>query len=207
MADFNKILEDVREFNFNELDWDRVGVWPLYGRCILFLLAFVAVIVGAYFFLVKDKQLTLDQKKNQEASLRQSFEAKAFEAANLDALRQQMREMRQSFNVTVGQLPEDIEVPDLLEDIDSRVVESKLDINSIDPQEFVSKEFYIELPIQIELVGGYHEFGSFVSGIAGMSRIVTLHDFTINTAANSGNADRLTMSITAKTYKYKTQEQ
>jgi len=207
MADFNKILEDIREFNFNELDWDRVGVWPLFGRGILFTLAFIVVIVGAYFLLIKDKQLVLQQKITQESSLRQSFETKAHEAANLDALRQQMREMEKSFDAIVAQLPEKIEVPGLLEDIDSRVVDSKLEINSIDPQDLISKEFYIELPIQIEVVGGYHEFGSFVSGIAGMSRIVTLHDFTINTASNGGNVDRLTMSITAKTYKYKAQEQ
>ncbi len=207
MADFNKILEEVREFNFNELDWDRVGVWPLYGRGILFALAFIAVLVGSYFLLIKDKQLVLEQKITQESSLRQSFESKAHEAANLDALRQQMREMKKSFDAVLAQLPEEIEVPGLLEDIDSRVVDSKLDITGIDPQDLVSKEFYVELPIQIEVVGGYHEFGSFVSGIAGMSRIVTLHDFTISTASNGGNVDRLRMSIRAKTYKYKTQEQ
>lgn len=207
MADMSKFVEQMKDFDINDVDWDRVGVWPLPVRCIIFILVLIVVLTAAYFLSVKEQNATLVSEKSKEVTLSKSFEEKAHEAANLSAYRAQMREMETSFDALKAQLPSDIEVPDLLEDIDSKVVSSRLGINGIDPQDPVSKEFYIELPIQIDVVGGYHEFGAFVSGIAGMSRIVTLHDFEITRSSTDGNnSDRLGMTITAKTYKYKAQE-
>lgn len=210
MADFNKYMEQLQNLDVTDLDWERVGVWPAPVRVILCLAAAAAIVALGYVGFVKDKNQQLEVVQRKELTLRQSFEDKAFEAANLDRYRQQMREMEESFGALVSRLPTDTEVPGLLEDIDDKGVESRLTINSVALQNEVTTEFHIELPIKVVVSGGYHEFGAFVSGIAGMPRIVTLHDFTITKASKSGNASgtgQLTMDILAKTYRYKSQEQ
>jgi type IV pilus assembly protein PilO len=141
--------------------------------------------------------------QRSEADLKVKFEAKAFEAANLEKYRKQMVEMEESFEALKKQLPKDTEVPGLLEDIDEKGIDSRLAIESITLQPEIATEFYVELPIEIKVVGGYHEFGAFVSGVAGMPRIVTLHDYAILTDGKSSN---LHMTIQAKTYRYKEQE-
>lgn len=200
--DLNKLVEQIQGFDFNDIDWDRVGVWPLPGRVFLFVVACLVIVVATYFVVVKDKHARFDSVQRKEGELKNSFETKAFEAANLDRYRKQMIEMEESFGALVSRLPSDTEVPGLLEDIDDKGVESRLSINSIDLQPEVKTEFHIELPISVKVTGGYHEFGTFVSGVAGMPRIVTLHDFTISQAA--GNT--LQMKILAKTYRYRAQK-
>ena len=143
--------------------------------------------------------------ETKESSLRREFEKKAFEAANLENYRKQMIEMQESLGALVKKLPSDTEVPELLEDIDEKAVDSRLLIVSTDFGEEKPAEFYVELPIDIVVSGGYHEFGSFVSGVAGMPRIVTLHDFSI--FRNRDNRNILTMNIQAKTYRYREQEE
>ena len=145
---------------------------------------------------------SLDREENKELALRKEFEGKAFKAANLDAYRLQMVEMEESFGALIGQLPSDTEVPGLLEDITNKGVENGLEIKSITLGAEMSREFYIELPIEIELTGAYHDIGAFVSGIAGLPRIVTLHKFDIKSEVN---VRPLTMKITAKTYRYKSE--
>lgn len=203
--DLNKYVEQLQELDVNDIDWERVGVWPLPVRILLFVVAVAAIIVGVYFFIIKEKNVSLEQEVRKEAQLKKSFEAKAFEAANLELYRAQMAEMEASFGALVSRLPSDTEVPGLLEDIDDKGVESRLTIDSIDLQDERSTEFHIELPISIKVTGGFHEFGAFVSGIAGMPRIVTLHDFSITKGKN--DSARQSMSITAKTYRYKGQEE
>lgn len=204
MADFSKMMEQLQNFDVNDIDWERVGVWPAPARIFVALLASVVIVAGAYYFIVKDKNAELEQKRGEEKNLRESFEKKAFEAANLDRYRAQMVEMEESFGALVKQLPSSTEVPGLLDDIDERGVQSRLTINSITPQAERATEFYVELPIRIVVTGGYHEFGTFVSGVAGMPRIVTLHDFSIKPAGGGNNL--LTMDVLAKTYRYKAQE-
>lgn len=204
MADFSKMMEQLQDFDINDIDWDRMGVWPAPGRIFLALLASIIIIAGAYYFIVKDKNTELERKKAEEKTLRESFEKKAFEAANLDRYRAQMVEMEESFGALVKQLPSSTEVPGLLDDIDEKGVQSRLTINSITPQSERATEFYVELPIKIVVTGGYHEFGTFVSGVAGMPRIVTLHDFSIKAAGGGNNL--LVMDVLAKTYRYKAQE-
>ena len=135
------------------------------------------------------------------AALRAEFQAKAFEAANLAALRDQMAEMNQMFGALVSQLPSDTEVPGLLEDITAIGSSNGLEFNSIELQEEILQEFYIELPIDILVTGTYHDLGSFVSGISGLPRIVTLHDFEMLPVESRPGV--MQMSIMAKTYRYK----
>lgn len=202
MAGMSDYIEQINNLNLSEIDWDRVGVWPAPARIFLCLVAAIVIVVGAYFAIVKDKNGQLAGAVRMEEDLKRKFETKAFEASNLDKYRQQMEEMEESFDALKKQLPKDTEVPGLLEDIDEKAIDSRLNIESIALKPEVVSEFYIELPIDIKVHGGYHEFGAFVSGVAGMPRIVTLHDFNI-TKSKTGN---LEMFVQAKTYRYKEQE-
>lgn len=208
MADLEKLRDQIQNFDVNDIDWERVGVWPLPARIFLFLLASAVIIFGVYFFVISDKNMELQSVSQKEQDLRRTFEAKAFEAANLDRYRKQMTEMEASFGALVSRLPSDTEVPELLEDISDKGVESRLTIDSVDLKDEVATEFHIELPISIKVTGGYHEFGAFVSGVAGMPRIVTLHDFSISEKSGGGSAvgGVLNMEILAKTYRYRAQE-
>ncbi len=204
MADLNEILEQVQNFDPNDIDWDRIGVWPTPAKICVCVFAVLALLVGCHFLIVKDKNQQLSSIKAQEGVLKKSFETKAYEAANLDRYRQQMQEMSGTLNALVSRLPSSIEMPGLLDDLEDKAIESRLDIESINPQNEAPTDFYIELPLKVSVVGGYHEFGAFVSGIAGMPRIVTLHDFAIE--RSSKNDASLKMDILAKTYRYKPQE-
>ena len=203
MANTSDFMEQLKNFNLSDVDWERVGVWPLPGRILLFVIAITVILVGAYFAFVKDKNAQLTGEQRKELDLKTKFEKKAYEASNLEKYRAQMVEMQESFGALVKQLPSDTEVPGLLEDIDEKGIDSRLNIESITLQPEKISEFYVELPIEIKVSGGYHEFGAFVSGVAGMPRIVTLHDFSINKEKSAGN---LKMTIQAKTYRYKDQE-
>lgn len=204
MAGMNELMEQIQGFDINSLDWDRVGVWPLIGRVIIWILLAVVILVATYFLAVKDKNTQLETAERKELTLKKDFEKKAFEAANLEKYRKQIADMEDSFDALKKQLPDDTEVPDLVDDIDEKGVQSRLIIDSIKLETEKPAEFYIELPIDIKVSGGYHEFGAFVSGIAGMPRIVTLHDFSIKRGSDSGST--LNMEIQAKTYRYKEQE-
>lgn len=194
-------LRSLREFDINDLDFDSIGTWPGPVKVIACALLLILVLVGGYYYHIKGLQEQLAREQSKESKLKQDFEEKAFKAANLDAYRQQMVEMEESFGALVSQLPSDTEVPGLLEDITNKGLLNGLDITQIDLQNEVAREFYVELPISIVAKGSYHDLGAFVSGMAGLPRIVTLHDFTIS--APSSNTNELTMSITAKTYRYK----
>ncbi len=197
------ILQELQEFDVNELDAENIGSWPAPIKAIAWLLVFIAILTLGYFYDVSDLQDTLGREQQKEQTLKTEFGRKALEATNLDAYRKQMQEMEASFGALVKQLPLDTEVPGLLEDITNKGLESGLEISSIKLGTERSDEFYIELPIEIEVVGNYHDFGAFVSGIAGLPRIVTLHNFKIDQQKSSS---ALTMKITAKTYRYKDQE-
>ena len=196
-------LKKLNELDINDIDFSRVGVWPLAGRIVLLGLIAAVLIGGGYYFLIKDRYQQLDFAVRKEGELFTQFEKKSFEAANLDAYREQLAEMEETFGTLLQQLPKDTEVPGLLEDIDEFGRGSGLTIQKIALEDEQVGEFYVELPIRIEVQGGYHEFGAFVSGIAGMPRIVTLHDFNIENSKD-GSA-LLSMVINAKTYRYKEQ--
>lgn len=199
---FQDALEQLQNFDINEVDWDKIGVWPVWVKALLAVLLAGGLIAGGYFLFVKDLELELQTVAAQEIQLKKSFEDKSEQAANLEAYRQQMKEIEQNMSALVAQLPSDTEVPGLLEDIDEKGASSGLSIGSIQLEPERAAEFYIELPIKIAVSGGYHDFGAFVSGIASMPRIVTLHDYKI-VPNKEGTA--LDMDISAKTYRYKSQ--
>lgn len=198
---FEDTLKSLREFDFNNLDLDSVGTWPIAVKALVWAGLLIAVLVGGYYYHIKDMQAELASAEAKEVTLRKDFETKAFQAANLDAYRKQMEEMEESFGALVSQLPSDTEVPGLLEDITNKGLLNGLDIASIDLQRENAKEFYVELPIAISASGSYHDLGAFISGMAGLPRIVTLHDFQIT--AEKKNPNKLDMKIIAKTYRYK----
>lgn len=192
-------FQELKEFDVNDLDFENVGVWPTPVKVVIWLVVLIAVLAVGYVYDISDLRLQLTSVENKERDLRAEYEKKAYQAANLDAYRKQMQEMEEAFGALVSQLPSDTEVPGLLEDITEKGLQSNLEIESIKLGNETAKEFYIELPIEIMVQGGYHDLGSFVSGIAGLPRIVTLHDFEIKTDKSSS----LKMKITAKTYRYK----
>ncbi|MBP6699856.1 MAG: type 4a pilus biogenesis protein PilO [Halioglobus sp.] len=195
------ITRSLREFDIASLDFENVGSWPVAVKVTIWGLLLVAVLVGGYYYHIKDLQAQLAQVEAKEVELKKDFEKKAFQAANLDAYRQQMVEMEESFGALVSQLPSDTEVPGLLEDITNKGLLNGLEIASIQLQKEAAREFYVELPIAISASGSYHDLGAFISGMAGLPRIVTLHDFVIT--AKDDDANNLGMSIVAKTYRYK----
>lgn len=197
---FKETMRELQGLDLGELSFENIGSWPLAVKVIAWVLVFVALLALGYFYNIADLRQELAIAEQNEEQLKQEYADKAFRAANLVALRRQMEEMEQSFGALVAQLPSDTEVPGLLEDITNKGLEAGLDIVSIQLEPEQTKEFYVELPISIVVSGGYHDFGTFVSGIAGLPRIVTLHDFNI-TPAKDGRT--LTMSISAKTYRYK----
>jgi type IV pilus assembly protein PilO len=198
---FEDTLSSLREFDINDLDFDNVGSWPLAIKLFIWAALITAVLVAGYYYHIEGLQAQLAVVETKEVELKKEFEKKAFQAANLDAYRRQMVEMEESFGALVSQLPSDTEVPGLLEDITNKGLLNGLEISSIDLQKEQAKEFYVELPISIIAVGSYHDLGAFISAMAGLPRIVTLHDFTIS--AQSAGSNRLNMSIIAKTYRYK----
>jgi type IV pilus assembly protein PilO len=187
------------------LDPRDVGRWPMAVRGFFILLIFlVCAGVAWYMFVWNDDRPLLQKAEADELDLRSQFESKQQRAANLDAYKAQLGEMERSFGAMLRQLPGKTEVPNLLVDISQTGLGAGLQEKLFQPSGEQSKGFYAELPIKIRLVGSYHEFGTFVSGIAALPRIVTLHDIQITPAAGDKSAgyDNLTMDVTAKTYRY-----
>ncbi len=197
----NDSLASLRKIDFNDLDLNNIGSWPAAVKVIAGIIAVVLVLALGYNFHLKDLQASLDQQRMEEESLKEQFSTKAFQAANLEAYRDQMKEAEVSFGALLKQLPSDTEVPGLLEDITRIGLDSGLEFEEIKLLPEVTQPFYIELPIQIKVVGGYHDLATFVSGVASQPRIVTLHDFELVPAAE-GSTSKLRMSILAKTYRY-----
>ena len=193
-------LDQLNDLDFNEIDWTRIGVWPLAGRLTVCIIAVFVVLALAYFLMIKDMYAKLDRVAAEETSLKETFVEKAFQAATLDQYKKLMEKMEKDFNFLVAQLPKDTQVPELLENIDEKGRETGLTIVSIKLQPEVVADVYVELPIEIIVKGSYHDFGSFISSVAGMDRIVTLHDFTA--APDKDQSSLLQMTIRAKTYRY-----
>ena len=198
------ILDQIRALNevdLANLDFENVGSWPGPLRVLLAILLFLLLAAGGYFYHLDGLNQRFATEQAKEVELRREFERKSFEAANLDAYRVQMQEMQESFGALVSQLPSDTEVPGLLEDISAKGQQNGMSIENIDLLDEVTEEFYVELPIAITATGSYHNLGAFVSGMAGLPRIVTLHDFDIVMVGD--DSAELVMEITAKTYRYR----
>lgn len=199
-------IDELRDFEWNDLrDIETVGVWPGPVKFLLGLLVFLACAGAGYWFHVRDLQAELERVTAQESGLRQDLESKAVLSANLEVYREQMRVMEETFGTLLAQLPGETEVPGLLEDITFTGENSGLEFSTIQLQSEQEQEYYIELPITISVSGSYHDFGTFVSGVASLPRIVTLHDFSITRGNNNAGENELDMNITARTYRYKSQ--
>ena len=193
------------------LDVNDIGGWPLLFRAAFIALLFVAVVAGGFYLqIIKTAIPSLEAAQRVETELRRSFEQKQRQAANLDAYKLQLDEMERSFGTMLRQLPSQTEVPNLLVDISQTGLAAGLEERLFQPNPEVRRDFYAELPIRIRLVGSYHEMGEFVSGIAALPRIVTLHDLQISREADRDRANsaspRLVLDVTAKTYRYLDEE-
>jgi type IV pilus assembly protein PilO len=192
--------------DFNELDLNDIGVWPWAAKIVTIAFISVLILFLGYWLDTKKQLANLDTAQQEELTLKSTFEAKQHLTANLDAYKEQMTMMKASFGALLRQLPEKTEVPGLIEDISHQGLAAGLEFRSIRLQPEKQIDFYVELPIEISVVGTFHQFGEFVSNVASLPRIVTLHDFVIKpvTAETSGNT--LLMNITAKTYRYTADE-
>ena len=188
------------------LDVNDVGRWPMPFRIAVIVLTFVIVTgIGVYFFIVQDLNPRLDREEAKEQELRLTFENKQRKAANYDAYKAQLTQIEQSFGTMLRQLPGETEIPSLIVDISQTGLAAGLQEKLFQPQPEIPRDFYAEKPIKIRLTGGYHEIGNFVSGIAALPRIVTLHDITI-TPESKDSFDNLSMEVTAQTYRYLDEE-
>ena len=195
------VIEELQSLDAND-----VGRWPLPFRIAVIVIVFVVVMgLGIYWFIVKDKAPQLERAQNEEQELRLTFENKQRKAANYDAYRAQLAQIERSFGTMLRQLPGETEIPSLIVDISQTGLAAGLQEKLFVPQAEVPRDFYAEKPIKIRLTGGYHEIGNFVSGIAALPRIVTLHDINITREGKDG-FDELSMEVTAKTYRYLDEE-
>jgi type IV pilus assembly protein PilO len=191
------LMEELRS-----LDPRDPGRWPLAARAGAVGLCFlVLAVVLTYVFVWDEQRPELQRREDTEQTLRQEFKAKHAKAVNLDVYKQQLKDIERSFGALLRQLPGKTEVPNLLVDISQSGLSAGLEEKLFQPQPEQKKDFYAELPIKISLTGSYHQFGEFVSGIAALPRIVTLHDIEIKSATKDAY-DQLTLDLTAKTYRY-----
>lgn len=185
---------------FDNLELDNIGQWPVAAK--LLLAVFVAVMVTflGYVVFISDKLTQLDSISSEEKKLQNAYRTKYHVAANLTLFRAQMVEAEATFSNQLRSLPNSHEIPGLLDDITFVGTTSGLDFVNLEWQPEINQEIYIELPIDIEVIGSYHSFGQFVSKIAGLPRIVTLHDFKIS--PEQGGSNNLRLTLQAKTYRY-----
>lgn len=186
---------------FDNLELENIGQWPYLAKVVLAIFLGIVVIVLGYMLLISDKITHLEKVKAEELTLKQEYQTKYHVTANLELFQAQMIEAEALFSKQLKSLPESHETPGLLDDITFVGTTSGLDFVKLNWQPEIIREIYIELPIDIEVIGTYHEFGNFVSKVAGLPRIVTLHDFDIGILKDSSEV--LTLTLQAKTYRYR----
>jgi type IV pilus assembly protein PilO len=197
-------LKSLNEFDINDLDVNNAGIWPAPIKAIVVLIIFGLIAGGGYWFFIKDQYAQLERVERTEQELRKTYEEKAYQVANLEVFKAQMAEMEETFGALVRQLPSETEVPGLLEDITNTALGNGLALQEVKLQPEQRRDFYSELPINIRVSGSYHELASFVSSVASLPRIVTLHDLTIK--PTGGDGERLDMQVVARTYRYRAGE-
>lgn len=201
----NKMTVDKFFQQFNTLDTNNFGSWPLSVKITCWLFLFFVVCAIGYFLAIKPKLDAIDQAHAQEQNLLNEFKEKDSKLRNLQQYQAQLQQMEANFNQQLQQLPKETEIPSLVEDINVTGVNSGLKFKNIRLENEVTQEFFIEQPISIEATGDYHAFGMFVSGIAILPRIVTLHDFVITASQNTekkSDIPTVDYSLKAKTYRY-----
>lgn len=203
------------DIDLSDLHYDNMGSWPLPVKITTCAILAIFIFVAGYFIDTQHQSIDLKSYQRKETQLREQFETKQRQSASLEAYKLQLFEIRKSFGVLLHRLPSKTEIPGLLEDISKTGIAAGLEFELFDPLQEVKHDFYAELPIKIIVVGDYHQFGQFVSRIAGLSRIVTLHDFDIkqkdkaergqakpNKSGSFLSQQQLRMVLTAKIYRY-----
>ncbi len=198
------------DFDFSGLDTTNPGGWPKGVKAVFCLLLALVILLGGWWFKIRDQQGELEGAQSREQSLRTEFATKQAKAVNLPALKQQLEEMKDMLRQMLRQLPSKTEMPELLVDVSQTALSSGIENELFQPGAEVVKEFYAEKPITLRMVGTYHQFGSFISGVASLPRVVilTMHDVSLKPSAPAGNAKStvppgaLTLEGTVKTYRY-----
>jgi type IV pilus assembly protein PilO len=200
-----KFFDELRN-----LDRNNIGGWSKSVKLFFTALVFLAVMLLGWYFKVSDQQDSLEQVASKEEALKQEFSQKQAKAVNLEALQQQLDEMQDMLRQLLRQLPSKTEMPELLVDISQTALSAGLEIQVFDPGNEQPKDFYAEEPISLRMVGTYHQFGNFISGVASLPRVVilTMHDVSLSTVSPTGQngeppADgQLVLQGTVKTYRY-----
>lgn len=197
-------LRELRGLDLGGLDLNDLAAWPAPLQAICAALFGLLALVLGWQLHLSELQARLEWQRGEEQVLKEQFAAKARQASSLETLRAQQEELQARFGSLLRQLPGDAEVPGLLEDITRAGLDSGLTFEEIRllPEEV--RPFHSELPIRIRVLGSYHELASFVSAVAGLSRIVTLHDFEIRPLSGAGS--RLSLNVLARTYRYSDRE-
>ncbi len=193
--------------SLSELDFNEIGEWPGVFKALTILILCAVLLAAGYWFIIKEKRVELATLEQKEQTLKSEFELKQGRATNLDAYKAQLEEIKVVFGTMLQQLPGKSEVADLLLDISRAGQSNGLEFELFKPEGEQPRDFYAELPISMQVTGDYHQFGEFVSSVAALPRIVTLHDLTIEKAKptsnnKEGEAEAMKMTITAKTYRY-----
>lgn len=189
--------------SLNSLDINNAGSWPIAGKIVVIGLLCVCTLFAGYWFDTKNQLEALKKERGEEATLKQSFEGKQRRAANLEPLKQQLAEMKVTFGGMLRLLPSRTEIEGLLVDISQAGLASGLEFELFKPEAEVLEDFYAVQPIKIKVLGGYHQFGEFISTVANLPRIVTQHDISISPLGGRGQQeDMLSMELIAKTYRY-----
>jgi type IV pilus assembly protein PilO len=199
----------ANEFDFNNLDFQRMGGWPTPVKAVFCTIIFAIIAAGGWWFYIKPKQETLKRAEAEEAELLQTFEYKQNKVVNLEPLKKQLETMKEILSQMVRQLPSKTEMPELLVDISQTALSTGIDNQKFEPGPETIKEFYAEKPINLRMVGSYHQFGSFVSGVAALPRVVilTMHDIslkpqTVDPKTGNPASGELVLEGTVKTYRY-----
>lgn len=195
---------NLSEINLEDIDIEdlkKIGSAPVAVKAAIIVVLCILVAVGGYFLDITAQLDLLKQAEQKETTLRKVFIDKQSKAANLDAYKQQLEEMRTSFGTLLRQLPNQTEIETLLTDISQTGISSGLEIDYFKPEGLRPKEFYSEYPIKLKVTGRFHEFARFISGVAALPRIVTIQDIAIKPASEKGGV-KLTMELTAVTYQY-----
>lgn len=199
----------MNNINLNELTLENIGEWPTPVKIAAAAILAVLLIGLGYWFFIKPNFATYESLQNRERALKAEFEMKQRQAVSLNAYRNQLKEMEGKFGAMLQRLPAAHEMPALLEEISRTGTSSGLKFELFEPEPEITHDFYIEMPIKIEVVGNYHQIAVFISRIAKMDRIVTFHDFSLEHFKNKNNekenGDKLKLTLTAKIYRYKSQ--
>ncbi|HYQ25261.1 type 4a pilus biogenesis protein PilO [Stenotrophomonas sp.] len=196
-----------KKVDLKSLDFNDIGNWPRNAKIVFCALIALVIMFVAYMLLISGKREELAGLESQEATLRQQFSTEQARAVNLEPLKQQLAQMEQVLQQMLRQLPSKTEMPDLIIDISQTALSSGLTNQLFEPEQEQIKEFYAEKPIKLKMVGSYHQFGAFVSGVASLPRVVilTMHDINLKPADKANGNVRtgaLELSGTVKTYRY-----